>query len=303
MIDDIALFIHVVRHGGLAGAARHLLMPTATVTRRIQKLEQQVGRQLLHRSARRFVLTQEGEVYYQAYADLVDQFEVTRQQLSEDMQQLRGKLRVLAPTNLSHGFLRAMWLGFTRTYPDIQLDLSLSNQVQDIIKSKADIALRIGPQPDSNLYQQKLGAIEKVLVASPDYIAKSGVPLEPAAIRDFRVVGTNLSTKWTLTHEPSGLVQEVFPKFSATFDDTSFVKYMVCDGQGLSLLPLTEVQDELQSGQLVRLLPEWRGEMREIFVVWPSGKLLNAKAKCLREYLREYIRAGLVSAKAAGGSG
>lgn len=289
MLDDIALFIHVVRQGGLAGAARHLGLPTATVTRRIQKLEQQLGRRLLHRSARQFVLTEDGEGYFQAYADLIDRFEYVQQQLNADMQQLSGKLRVLAPTNISHGFLRPMWLGFIRTYPDIQLDLRLSNQVQDIIKSKADIALRIGPQPDSLLYQQKLGQIDKILVASPHYLQQAGTPQEPADLKDFRAIGTALSPKWKLTHAETGASHEVFPRFNAVCDDTSFVKYLVCDGQGVSLLPQTEVHDELEAGQLVRVLSPWQGEAREIFVVWPSGKLLNEKAKCLREYVRSYI--------------
>lgn len=289
MLDDIALFIHVARQGGLAGAARHLGLPTATVTRRIQKLEQQLGRRLLHRSSRQFVLTEEGEVYFQAYADLVDQFELAQQQLSADMRQLSGKLRVLAPTNISHGFLRPMWLGFIRAYPDIQVELRLSNQMQDIIKSKADIALRIGPQPDSLLYQQKLGQIEKILVASPHYLQDAGSPQEPADLKDFRAIGTTLSPKWTLTHVDTGASHEVFPRFNAICDDTSFAKYMACDGQGVSLLPLTEVHDELKTGQLVRVLSPWQGEARDIYVVWPSGKLLNEKAKCLREYLRDYI--------------
>lgn len=289
MLDDIALFIHVVQHGSLSSAATHLSMPAATVTRRLQKLEQQLGSKLLHRSARQCVLTQEGEVYYKQYADLIEQFDLKQQQLSKDMTQLSGKLKVLAPMNISHVFLRQMWVGFTRRYPDIQLDLILSNQMQDMIKLKADIAVRSGPQPDSLLYQQKLGEADTILVASPAYLAEEGQPSHPSKLKEHRIVGTELIPKWKLTHITKGTTQEIFPRFSSTFNDTSFVKYLVCDGQGISLLPTTEVKDELGSGELVRILPKWCGEVRTLYVVWPTGQLLNEKAKCLREYMLAYV--------------
>ncbi len=294
MLDDITLFIHIMQQGGLSGAARHLSLPAATVTRRLQKLEQQLGCQLLHRSARQCVPTQEGEVYYQTYADLVQQFEQAKQQLSEEMKQLRGKLRVLAPANLSHGLLRTMWLGFTRSYPEIQLELSLSNQLQDMIKNKADIAIRVGPQPDSLLYQQKLGQVDTIMVSSPLYLAKTGEPQHPSELKEHRIIGTTVLSKWKLKHTGSGTSLEVFPRFSTQINDTSFVKYLACDAQGIALLPVIEVKSELKSGKLIQILPQWRGEVRNIYVVWPSGQLLNAKAKCLRDYIQGYIKAHLV---------
>ncbi|MCG8611771.1 MAG: LysR family transcriptional regulator [Pseudomonadales bacterium] len=295
MLDDIALFIHIVQQGGLSGASNHLSLPAATVTRRLQKLESTLGCQLLNRSARQCVLTQEGEVYYQTYAELIEQFEQAQQLLSRDRDELRGKLKVLAPTNISHGFLKPMWLGFMRNYPDIQLDLVLSNQVQDIAQNKADIAIRIGPQPDSLLYQLKVGQIDRIMVSSPQFIEHQGTPETPTDIKNFRVVGTSLFPNWKLKNMHSGQSQEIFPKFAAVFNDTSFVKYLVCDGQGISLLPITEINTELEAGALVRILPEWRAEdLRDIFLVWPSGRLLNAKAKCLRDYIQTYIAENII---------
>lgn len=289
MLDDIALFIQIVRRGGLSGAAQHLGLPPATVTRRLQKLEQTLGCQLLHRSARQCVLTQEGEVYYQSYADLMQQFELTRQQLHQDQEQLSGKLRVLAPTNFSHGVLRPMWLEFTRQYPAIQLELILSNQLEDMAKTKADLAIRIGQQPDSLLYQQKLGQLSAFVVASPAYLTNAPALSEPAALNDHRVVGTTLRSKWTLIHQESNLSQDIFPRFSALSNDLNFVKHLVLDGQGIALLPSSETKAELVAGNLVRVLPQWQGLPREIYAVWPSGRLLNKKALCLREHMKHYI--------------
>lgn len=290
MLDDIVLFIQIVRRGGLSGTAKHLGIPPATVTRRLQTLEKELGCQLLHRSARQFELTQEGEIYYQSYVDLVEEFEITQLQLNQELKQLSGKLRVLAPTNVSQGVLRPMWLDFTRRYPDIQLELILSNQLEDMAKTKADIAIRIGPQPDSQLYQLKLGQMETIMVASPLYLNTATEPHEPSDLQSHRIIGTTLRLKWQLTHRKSTLAHEIFPRFSASSNDLTFVKYWVLDGQGIALLPAAEVKNELLSGTLVRILPDWQGHTREIYAVWPSGRLLNEKAKCLREHVKQFVR-------------
>ncbi|WP_372862421.1 LysR family transcriptional regulator [Spongiibacter sp.] len=289
MYDDIALFVHIAQQGGLSSAAKHLGLPAATVTRRLQKLEQRLGYQLLQRSARQCVLTVDGEVLYHSYAELIEQLEQVRQQLYNDMRQLRGKLRVLAPSNISHGMLRPMWLGFTRQYPDIQLELQLSNQLHDMIKARADIALRIGPQADSALYQKKLGQVDKILVAAPSYLKEHGHPAHPGELKHHRLVGTTISGKWPLHDIESSKHQEILPRFVAQFNDTTFAKYMAIDGQGITLLPLSELKPELDSGELQRVLPQWRGEPRDIYAVWPSGRLLSAKAKCLRDYMAAFI--------------
>lgn len=289
MLDDLVLFIQIVRRGGLSGAARHLGIPPATVSRRLQNLEKELGCQLLHRSARQFALTQEGEVYYESYRDLVEEFEITQQRLDQERSQLSGKLRVLAPTNFSHSVLRPMWLTFTRDHPDIQLELILSNQLEDMAKTKADIAIRIGEQPDSLLYQQKIGQMATVVVASPKYLQKMPALATPADLQNHRIVGSTLRLKWQLTHRASGHTEEIFPHFQAQSNDLTFVKYWVLDHQGIALLPVSEVLEELRSGSVVRVLSEWQGLTRDIYAVWPSGRLLSEKAKYLREYTRRFL--------------
>lgn len=290
MLDDISLFVHIVRQGGLAAAAAQLGLPAATVTRRLQRLEQQLGCQLLHRSARQCLLTQDGEVYFQQYADLVEQFEQTRQRLSRDQNQLSGKLKVLAPTNISHNALRPMWLGFTRTYPEIQLELVMSNQLQDMLKSQADLALRIGAQQDSLLYQQRMGDFQVVVAAAPDYLVSAAPLTQPADLKDHRIIGSTLRNKWRLHNTRSGTVQEVLPRPHVLLNDIAMIAAMAADGQGVALLPLLEIQHQLDRGELVRVLPEWQGQSRSIYLVWPSGKLLSARAKCLRDYIADFIR-------------
>lgn len=290
MLDDIVLFVHIVQHQGLAAAAQALDMPAATITRRLQRLENSLRCRLIYRSARRFGLTQEGEVYFQAYSHLVEQFEQTRQSLSEEVHDMRGMLKVMAPVNLSAGFLQPAWSAFIRDYPDIQLELSLSNQLGDLLSEKADLALRVGPQPDSLLYQKKLGTIKTLLVASPEYLKKHGTPEAMADLSQHRLIGAKAIARWSLKHIKTDEQKEVHPTFSTLVNDVNLAAAFVRDGLGISLLPETEVQHYLKEKKLCQIMPEWHGPNRDVFAVWPSGRLMNVKAKCLLEHISHFIQ-------------
>ncbi|MGX1111152.1 LysR family transcriptional regulator AphB [Pseudoalteromonas sp. MBR-15] len=289
MIDDIALFIHIVKQGGVTAAADYLSVPAATVSRRLQRLEQRVGEKLLNRTARQCTLTHVGEVYFQSYVELVEQFEQTHHQLNDQKAKLTGKLKVLAPLNISHGFLKPMWLAFTKHYPEIQLELLLNNQRDDLSKNQADIAIRIGPQTDSHYQQKKLGSVDTLFVSTERYLSDAPSLSTPADLRQHRLIGTTLRNKWQLNNLKTGETQTYMCRFASTFNDTGFVKYLVCDGQGVALLPRFEIIDELKSGQLKQVLPLWRGENREIYAIWPSGRLLSKKAVCLKQFVTQFI--------------
>ncbi|MGY8869059.1 MAG: LysR family transcriptional regulator [Pseudomonadales bacterium] len=293
MYDDIALFVHIVQHRGLAAAAQQLDIPAATMTRKLQKLERSLGCQLVHRSARQFVLTPEGEAHYLAYADLVEQLELTQRSLRADMHVMCGKLKVLAPTGISIGLLQPMWSSFIKTYPDIQLELSLNNVVEDLVPSKADLALRVGPQQDSALYQQRLGTLQTVLVAAPNYLSNNGEPEHLDALKDHHLIATKAVSIWSLVNLHTDQQYEYHPRVSTLSNDVTLIAQLACDGIGIALLPISEVKGHIESKKLKRVLPEWRGPNRDLFAVWPTGRLLNAKAKYLREFMHEYLKAHL----------
>lgn len=289
MYDDIVLFVHIVQQQGLAPAAHKLGLPAATVTRRLQRLEASAARKLIHRSARQFVLTPEGEAFYQAYAGLVEQLEQTQQQLNGELHLLSGPLKVLAPSNISTGLLRPMWSGFIKAYPDIKLELVLSNSVENMLSAGADIALRIGPQESSMLYQKRLGSLKTLLVASPNYLTSNSEPLSLDDLEQHRLIGTNTLAKWSMVNVDNGGEQELRPRFSTLVNDVKLVTQLVCDDLGISLLPSSEVNHLVKNGRLENILTSWQGPPRELYAVWPSGRLLSARAKCLRDYMAEFI--------------
>ncbi|TQV74454.1 LysR family transcriptional regulator [Denitrobaculum tricleocarpae] len=289
MLDDIALFIHIADRRGLSAAAASLNVPPATVTRRLKKLEERLGCQLILRSARKFRLTSEGEAYYRAYADLVREFEGVASDLEAQRSELKGPLSVLAPTNISVGFLQPMWSAFIARYPEIVLRLYLSNETKDMLDSRVDLALRIGPQRDSQLFQKRLGSTASIIVASPDYLAKAGTPESLDALQDHRIVANTTFPQWVMTHRADNAEVTLRLSPSSMADDIGLVKQLARDGHGVALLPVSEVVDEIWRGKLRRILTAWQGPDREFFAVWPTGRLLSLRAACLRDFMAQYI--------------
>ena len=291
MLDDISLFVHIVQAGSLAAAAGKLDLPAATVTRRLKKLEDELGVQLLFRSARRFSLTAEGEAYYETFADLVLNAETALRGLSSDLHALQGRLKAAAPTNISVGILQPMWSSFLGAYPQIRLNLTLSNENKDLLEEQVDLALRIGPQTDERLYQKRLGSIATVLVAAPSYLAAAGVPDQPEDILAHKLIRVAALPQWQLTHLQSGARRALPVDAHVAVDDIGLARQLATDGHGLALLPVSEISTDLKSGGLVPVLRNWQGQRRDLYAVWPTGRLLSARARCLRDHMEAFVAA------------
>ncbi len=289
MLDDIALFVHIAEAKSLAGAGTVLNLPPATITRRLRRLEERLGHRLVHRSARRFSLTSEGEAYYRAFAELVEQAEVTARNLSSDLHQLSGPLVVAAPTNISVGVLQPMWTAFMIQNPGIRLDLRLNNFNVDLQEERIDLSLRIGPQRDESLYQKKLGTIATLLMAAPGYLEKHGTPASPNELEQHSIIAVPTIPVWHLRHMLGGNSIDLRLTGDVVVDDISLVRQFAEDGLGICLLGVTEASKSLQEGRLVPVMPNWRGQQRDIYTVWPTGRLLSARAKCLREFAQGYL--------------
>jgi len=289
MFDDIALFIHIAQNRGLAGTAARLGLSAATVTRRLRKLEEEVGVQLVHRSARKFALTSEGVAYYEAFADLMGQAEATLHGLSADLNQLPGRLKAAAPTNISIGILQPMWSKFLHAHPEILLTLTLSNENKDLLDHRIDLAMRIGPQTDLRLYQKRLGTIATILVASPGYLETAGKLEAPSDLRSHRLIWISALPHWELENLDTGARETLHLNAQIAVDDISLARQLAADGHGIALLPVSEFPDDLRAGRLRPVLPRWQGQKRDIYAVWPTGRLLSARAKCLRDFMEGYL--------------
>lgn len=288
MLDDLALFVAIVEAGSLSAAAEKQALPTATVTRRLQKLEKALGYRLLHRSARGMQPTAEGWQYYEQCRPLVHALHQAAQQLDASLGKIAGTIRVLAPINLGSGLLTPAWVGFIERYPEVKLEMDLSNAVQDLVASGADLAIRVGPQHDSLFTQRRLGEVALALVAAPAYLAAAGIPEHAEALLQHALIVVEPLQHWRLRDPVHGGETSIQPHPRVRVNEMRLAVEMAAAGQGILLCPLIQCQAGLQQGSLVQLLPDWMPPPRQVYAVWPQQRYLPARVRALVEHLAAF---------------
>ncbi|OZG70773.1 LysR family transcriptional regulator [Hahella sp. CCB-MM4] len=288
MLDELKIFIITAEEGSLTAAAARLNMTVATVSRRISSLEEHLKCRLLHRSPRGLSMTQEGQTYFNECAEFIRSLDQRMDSLNDTLNSLSGPLRVLAPTNLAVGPLDAFWQQFIRQYPEIELSVELSNDFIDIKQAQADIAIRIGQLPDSTLVQKFLGHINTILVSAPP--DRNGRPL-PESINDLEnwpTVATHVLNHWELAHEDGSKTVLKKPHHYIS-NDLSLVINIVKAGGGITLMPVSAVYEDLQAGNLVRVMPKWQGQDRHFSLVWPYRRAVSVRTKAFMTSLSGYL--------------
>jgi DNA-binding transcriptional LysR family regulator len=201
----MSVLLAVVEAGSLSAASRRLGTPLATVSRKISELESHLRTKLLHRSTRQLTLTDAGRSYLDACRRIIEQVEEAEREAKGEYRAPRGDLTVTAPTVLGHLHLLPVVLEFLVAYPDIDLRLLLSDNILNLLEDRVDLAIRIGTLPDSSMIATRIGAIRRVVCASPTYLAVRGRPEKPSDLCDHdcitfdrlqsRVCGTSLADR------------------------------------------------------------------------------------------------------------
>ncbi|MGP9808759.1 LysR family transcriptional regulator [Halomonas sp. AOP12-C2-37] len=285
-LDDLKIFIVAANQHSLTAAAAQLNMTIATVSRRISALEATLGVELLYRSTKGLTLTPHGESYYRECEELVVALDQRILNLDQALHSLSGPLKVMAPVNLGSGPLDAFWRHFTHRYPDISLSIELDNNIIDIRDQQADIALRSGPQKDTTLIQKYLGYIEPILVASP--AMQHPLPATISELAACPSVAANMFSDWQLM-DSEGNHHACHKHHFHISNDMNVVLNLTQSGAGIALMPASMVANSLQKGSLVRVLPSWQGQHREICLVWPHRRSLSARAMLFRTELIEFL--------------
>lgn len=291
MLDDLALFVTIVEEGSLNAAAARENLPPATVTRRLQKLEGALGYRLLNRSARRLQPTAEGWQYYERCRPLVRALRQATQQLDASLSDISGTIRVLAPVNFASGLLTPAWASFLYRYPDIKLELELSNRLQDLVASGADLAIRVGALDDSSLMQRRLGSASLVMVAAPSYLARAGIPQDPSQLDQHELIVAEPLRTWRLRRPGDGAEVVLQPQARIRVNEMRLAVEMAHAGLGILLCPLLQSRIEVADGSLVRVLPDWMPPPRHVYAVWTQRRYVPARVRVLLEHLAEFAAA------------
>jgi len=288
--NESAVFVKVVQAGSFSEAARQIGLPTSTVSTRISRLEKRLGITLLQRTTRRLSLTEAGAVYYQHAAQGLSYLLEAEAAIDEARQQPQGKLKVTAPADLGDSLLANLIQRAQRDFPELEMELLLTDRYIDLVADGVDVAIRTGDLRDSSLIAKSLGIIHWELFASKDYL-KSAAPLEvPQDIHahhclQFTPMGRDA---WTLSSEYSHITIPLPARTMA--NSIGVVKSMAENGQGIALLPAFVCKQGLISGDLLRVLPDWQGRADPVHLVYPKQRFMPPKLRAFLDLAQDELR-------------
>lgn len=276
-LNDVAIFVQVVRCGSFAEAARRLGVPPNTLSRRVQQLEAQLGTRLMQRSTRHLTLTSAGQVFLERCSGAVEGLMDAGEELLAVNQEPSGLVRVAAPADFFDFFAMEWLTEFLAAHPKVRVDFVLSDGRADLIADRIDVALRGGILEDSSLFARKvLDAGNDGLVASPAYVARQGVPatLQDLADHDCLVFShPSGKATWRVTG-PDGAQAEVQVAGRFSGNTAQALRKAALAGLGIALLPSTLTQRDLRAGLLVPVLPQYQRQGHGVHMVYPSRRYL-----------------------------
>lgn len=285
---EMQVFCTVVDKGTFVGAADALEMSKAAISRYVSALEERLGARLLHRTTRKLSLTEEGRQFYHQAREVLALMDQAEEAVSSAAPEPSGVLRVNAPVSFGVLHLAPLWGAFMNAHPNVELDISLNDRLVDLVDEGFDAAIRIARMENSSLVGRRLAGTRMCLCAAPDYLA-SHPPLRTLAdLADHGVIAyTNFATgnEW-LFDGPDGRVS-VRTRSSVRCNNGDTCRSIALAGGGIALQPSFMVGDDLRSGALVEILPEYRSIELGIYVVYPTRKHLASKVRALISFLTE----------------
>ena len=284
-IADLDIFARVARTGNMSAAGREMGLSPAVVSKRISLLEEEVGARLFQRTTRQLTLTETGEGYYKRVVDILNLVEEAQDFVSRRNTKARGVLKVTAPTTFSRLHIAPYLADFLHRFPEIELDLHLTDDFVDIISRGFDVAIRIGELQDSSLVQKKLASDNRVIVASPKYLEKMGQEPKTLADLDFHnCLSAGAQEYWRL-QGPDGQHQ-IRVKGNIRSNSAELIRDALNAGLGMGLRSLWDVGPEVQRGDLKIVLPQYRGaDTVAIYAVYPCRDFMPTKVNALIDYL------------------
>ena len=289
----MAVFARVVEERSFTQAAGALGRSKSAVSKAVSQLEDRLGARLLNRTTRRLSLTEAGTAYYERAARILAEAAEADNAVSALQDEPRGTLRVNAPMTFGQRHLATAIGAFLKLYPELRLDISLTDRFVDLIGEGYDVAVRIAALPDSSLIAAKLAPIRRVVCASPEYLARAGTPHHPKDLRKHNCFGYTYQMtgdSWRFIGPQGPTTVRVTGTLTANNGD--ILKEAMCEGLGLALVPIFSVTDELKSGELVIVLPDYIDTETSVYAVYPHSRHLSAKVRAFVDFLRQRFGSG-----------
>jgi DNA-binding transcriptional LysR family regulator len=285
-LNDILLFTKLVESKNLTSAAEALGLPKSTVSRRLSQLEATLSVKLFERNTRHFSLTDVGMAYYSRCSEIVASIVAANQHATDMQVAPRGRIRMTAPTDMSSRYLGAMLAQFSRMHPEINVELTVTDRLINLVDDAFDLAIRISGGPiSSRLVSIPVCKMEGIMCASPAYVAERGAPTTMTDLYSHELVlfmpegmHSFLLTDGTTTHE-------IAPPARLQADHFAPIRDALVAGAGIGILCDYSVARELATGELVRVLPEWSNKPIDICVTYPARAAVPPRLQLLVEFL------------------
>lgn len=280
-LDGIEVFVKVVQCGSFSAAAKLLGMPVTTVSGKLAALEKRLGITLLHRTTRKLSITQEGEAYFSHCVRALEEVDAAEKKLFTTRMEPEGLLRITTTPDIGHMVLPPIIRNYLRAFPKTQIELILTARIVDLVGEGVDLAIRAGKLKDSSLIAKKFIDVEVFLFASNVYIKKNGFPKKPQDLKDHSLIALK-SFPNPLSFVKDRKSVKIPFQSRIVVDDMEAVKVFVMDGDGLGILPSLICDQELKSGKLIKILPEWSlnfgfGSKGHFSFVYPPQRYISPK--------------------------
>ena len=292
-LNDMLYFTEIVAQGGFAAAGRTLNMPKSKLSRRLAGLEERLGVRLLQRTTRKLKLTEIGETYYRHCLGLREQADAAAQAIAQVQTAPRGTLRIACPITLAQSTLSTVLPLFMAKYPQVVVDMRVSNRAVDVVEEGFDVALRVRPTPEDSatLVVKRFGYSATLLVASRQYIQPGSNVDSLQDLQKLKTVAmaaTDGKSSWPLVG-PAGERYTHQHQPVCVVDDLLTLKNLVVAGCGMSVIPDYMCWDDLHSGRLVEVLPGWAPPQALFHAVFPTRRGMVPAVRVFLDFLAESV--------------
>jgi DNA-binding transcriptional LysR family regulator len=287
--EDMRIFTQVLESGSFTAAAEQLGLSKQFISRRLMQLEERLGVRLLNRSTRRLDVTPLGQAYYESALRLIADLEQAEQSIAGQNTKPRGTIRLSAPLSFAIEHLGPLLPLFLQRYPDVSVEVDLSDRPVDLLGERYDLALRIGVLEDSTLIARHIARIERVFCCSPDYLTQRGAPQEPEALKSHECLpyGHSRQVQWLFQRNGKPLAVNLCGRMRA--NNGELLRDAAIAGLGITYLPLFIVGPALKDGRLVRVLDEFRTPSLALSAVYPQHRQGARPVQALIEFLKETL--------------
>ncbi len=293
-LQDMDLFVRAVAAGSLSAAGRELGLSPAVASKRLARLEAQLGARLLQRSSRRLSLTDGGALYLERCQVILAEVAEAEDLLGGDDGQVRGTLRVSATSALGRRWVGPLVAQFAAKHPEVAVHLSLSDRLVDLVEAGIDCAVRVGPLADDRVIARKLADNRRVVCATPRYLKKHGTPETPADLAQHAclvlVAGAALHADWRF-RPPQGQPTHVRVRGRLVSDNGQQIHDWMLAGHGLARRSIWDVADDLAAGRLVEVLRAWSDDDAPISVLYASRRHLPRRTRLFIDALAAHFAA------------